>query len=535
MLLERFGLWDVARASASRRSRAGCASGSRSAARSCTSRSCSSSTSRSTRSTTDGAALLDRELEALPGRARSSSRPTTPSGSSRSPPAGSRSHDGYASPTSPRSRGRTSGSSCARRDTLPAMLLFVLSTLAIFHFALPAGRPARTPPTGCSGSRSSSPRCSGSRARCARARAAALLDALVLAPCDRSAIWLGKSLATLAFLVAAELVALPAFALFFAPLAGARSPRSPSRTSGSAPSARCSPRWPPPSRARELLLPLLFLPLAIPLVVGGVGASVSADGGKYLAFLGLYDARLRDTCVGLLRVCRHGITVSILALRRQLDARSRRRRSRSRSRCRLAPEDADQGISQRIFYFHVPIALTAYACFGLGRLEGAAPARGRGGEQRDLESYIAIHQGVDLRGATLITGSIWAKARGASGGAGARTSSSSSSSSSSSTAPTSCSASRSSQGPRRERICAVYALFGVAADPGQLPRDPARERLHPPDRLHARRAADDGHDVHRVLRLLGRDARSSPTHVPGRARRASGSTRSLRELREVLA
>ncbi|HWN23183.1 MAG TPA: cytochrome c biogenesis protein CcsA, partial [Gaiellaceae bacterium] len=30
----------------------------------------------------------------------------------------------------------------------------------------------------------------------------------------------------------------------------------------------------------------------------------------------------------------------------------------------VAPEDADQGISQRIFYFHVPIALTAYACFG---------------------------------------------------------------------------------------------------------------------------------------------------------------------------
>ena len=35
-------------------------------------------------------------------------------------------------------------------------------------------------------------------------------DGLVLAPCDRSAIWLAKSLATLAFLVAAEVVALPA-------------------------------------------------------------------------------------------------------------------------------------------------------------------------------------------------------------------------------------------------------------------------------------------------------------------------------------
>ena len=31
-----------------------------------------------------------------------------------------------------------------------------------------------------------------------------------------------------------------------------------------------------------------------------------------------------------------------------------------------APEDADQGFSQKIFYLHVPIALTAYACFGWG-------------------------------------------------------------------------------------------------------------------------------------------------------------------------
>ena len=33
------------------------------------------------------------------------------------------------------------------------------------------------------------------------------------------------------------------------------------------------------------------------------------------------------------------------------------------------PNDADQGFSQRIFYFHVPIALTTYALFGLGRAE----------------------------------------------------------------------------------------------------------------------------------------------------------------------
>jgi heme exporter protein C len=75
----------------------------------------------------------------------------------------------------------------------------------------------------------------------------------------------------------------------------------------------------------------------------------------------------------------------------------------------IAPEDADQGISQKIFYFHVPIALTAYACFGLGAWK-ALRLLWRGGERYDLESYTAIHQGTIFGALTLITGSIWAKA-----------------------------------------------------------------------------------------------------------------------------
>jgi heme exporter protein C len=75
----------------------------------------------------------------------------------------------------------------------------------------------------------------------------------------------------------------------------------------------------------------------------------------------------------------------------------------------VAPEDADQGISQKIFYFHVPIALTAYACFGVGAWK-ALRLLWRGGERYDLESYTAIHQGTIFGALTLITGSIWAKA-----------------------------------------------------------------------------------------------------------------------------
>lgn len=75
----------------------------------------------------------------------------------------------------------------------------------------------------------------------------------------------------------------------------------------------------------------------------------------------------------------------------------------------VAPEDADQGISQRIFYLHVPVALTAYFCFGLGAWK-ALRLLWTGEERYDLESYVAIHQGTIFGSLTLVTGSIWAKA-----------------------------------------------------------------------------------------------------------------------------
>jgi heme exporter protein C len=75
----------------------------------------------------------------------------------------------------------------------------------------------------------------------------------------------------------------------------------------------------------------------------------------------------------------------------------------------VAPEDADQGFSQKIFYFHVPIALTAYAAFAWGALK-ALLLLWRGTERYDLESYVAIHQGTIFGALTLATGSIWAKA-----------------------------------------------------------------------------------------------------------------------------
>ena len=74
----------------------------------------------------------------------------------------------------------------------------------------------------------------------------------------------------------------------------------------------------------------------------------------------------------------------------------------------VAPEEAVEGVRQRIFYIHVPIALTAYFCFGLGAWK-ALLLLWRGDERYDLESYVAIHQGTIFGLLTLATGAIWAR------------------------------------------------------------------------------------------------------------------------------
>ena len=74
----------------------------------------------------------------------------------------------------------------------------------------------------------------------------------------------------------------------------------------------------------------------------------------------------------------------------------------------VAPNDANQGFSQRIFYFHVSIAFTAYACFVFGALKAFRHLWKRD-PRADLESYVCVHQGTIFGAMVLLTGSIWAK------------------------------------------------------------------------------------------------------------------------------
>jgi heme exporter protein B len=125
-----------------------------------------------------------------------------------------------------------------------------------------------------------------------------VFDALVLAPSDRSAIWVAKALATLAFLAAAEIVALPVFAAFFHGISAATVGGVVLADLGICAVGTFVGAMAVATRARDLLLPLLFLPLAIPIVIGGVGASVVDDPARYLAFLALYDALFGVLCWG---------------------------------------------------------------------------------------------------------------------------------------------------------------------------------------------------------------------------------------------
>ena len=175
------------------------------------------------------------------------------------------------------------------RDTLPAMLLFVVTALVVFHFALPADAGDRAE-AGLLWIAIVFTALLGLTRVFAAEREHGLLDALTLAPVDRSAIWAAKTLAVLAFLAVVEAVALPAYALFFQPVTWELVTAVALADVGIAAIGALLAAIALASRSRELLLPLLFLPLVIPVVIGGVGASVAGNPASFLGFLALYDA-----------------------------------------------------------------------------------------------------------------------------------------------------------------------------------------------------------------------------------------------------
>jgi heme exporter protein C len=73
-----------------------------------------------------------------------------------------------------------------------------------------------------------------------------------------------------------------------------------------------------------------------------------------------------------------------------------------------APQDADQGLIQKIFYVHVPMGIVALCGFVAGGVMALQHLRTRD-RRWDLRSYVAIHLSLILAVGVLLTGSIWAK------------------------------------------------------------------------------------------------------------------------------
>ena len=126
-------------------------------------------------------------------------------------------------------------------------------------------------------------------------------DLVRLAPVDRTVLFAAKASALIVYLVVLELIAVPVFALFFLDSASGLLPFALIlllADVGLAATGTLISTIATMSSARDLLAPLILLPLLVPLVIAAAGAGehlLAAGGpdygrfGTWLALLGLYD------------------------------------------------------------------------------------------------------------------------------------------------------------------------------------------------------------------------------------------------------
>jgi heme exporter protein B len=185
--------------------------------------------------------------------------------------------------------------------SLPAMVLFAVTTFVIFRFGLDR--------TALSGSLASGVLWAtllfaavlGINRLFVSERDEGGFEAIRLAPIDRTSLLAAKSASLLIYMLALELVTVPIFALFFLDSAAALGPLLlvlVLADIGLAATGTLISSMAVNSRARDLLVPLLLLPLVVPLMIAATGASehlLETGGpaydrfGTWLAVLGLYD------------------------------------------------------------------------------------------------------------------------------------------------------------------------------------------------------------------------------------------------------
>jgi len=74
-----------------------------------------------------------------------------------------------------------------------------------------------------------------------------------------------------------------------------------------------------------------------------------------------------------------------------------------------APEEATMGLVQKVFYFHMPLALWAFAAF-FGVCVASVMVLWKGQEKWDVLAGVLAEVGVLFSGLVLVTGSIWGRA-----------------------------------------------------------------------------------------------------------------------------
>jgi heme exporter protein B len=188
-------------------------------------------------------------------------------------------------------------------QAVPAMALFSVTTLVVFHFALQRGQVDGDLAAGVLWVTLLFAAMLGTSRLFVADHEEGGLDGFLLAPVDRTALLVAKAVALFAFLVALEVVAVPAFALLLlGPTPGASAIARLALVlvladAGVAVVGTLVGALAVQTRARDLLVPLLALPLLIPVVIAAAKATTplllasgaEAIPARWLAILGLYD------------------------------------------------------------------------------------------------------------------------------------------------------------------------------------------------------------------------------------------------------
>jgi heme exporter protein B len=189
------------------------------------------------------------------------------------------------------------------KESVPAMALFATTTFVLFHFGLDRNTLEGDLAAGVLWVTLLFAAILGINRLFVAEREQSGFDGILLAPIERSSLLLAKALALFVYLVALELIALPVFALFFIQSGfWTALPRLAAVTVladvGLCVVGALLASIAVHTRARDLLLPILLLPLSIPAVIAAASASekllsvpLQTDGvTKWMAVLALYDA-----------------------------------------------------------------------------------------------------------------------------------------------------------------------------------------------------------------------------------------------------